>query len=71
MIRLFRAVTRPLKRLVRPLRLRLIDWQTRQSCAELERLYDMRDGLMQRQQIEHRHQVKLEMRRNQIVRGHV
>ena len=70
MRRLLRAVMRPFKRLVRPLRLRYIDWKTKQSCAEIERLLDMRDDLAQLERIEKRHQVRLEMRRNQIERGH-
>lgn len=69
MNRLLRAAVRPLKRLVRPLRLSLIDWQTRQSCAEIERLLDMRDDLAQLERIEHRNQVRLEMRRDRILRG--
>lgn len=71
MRRLLRAVTRPFKRMARPLRLRLIDWQTKQSCAELERLLDMRDDLAQLQRIEHRRQVRLEIRRDQIEKGFV
>ena len=68
--RLLRAVTRPFKRLARPLRLCLIDWQTKQSRAELERLLDMRDDLAQLERIQHRRQLRLEFRRNQIERGH-
>lgn len=67
--RLLRAVTRPIKRLARPLRLRYIDWQTKRSCAELERLHEMHDDLEHLQQIEHFHQVQLEVRRQQIERG--
>lgn len=67
--RLLRAVARPIKRLARPLRLRWIDYQRSQSVKEIERLKDMRDDLKQLEGIEHRNQVALEMRRNEIVRG--
>lgn len=67
--RFLRAVTRPIKRLARPLRLRWIDYQRACSVREVERLADMRDDLVQRQGIEHRNQVRLEMRRNEILRG--
>lgn len=70
MKRLLRAVTRPLKRLVRPLRLRWIDHSMKRSAGEIERLCDMRDDIHKLQQVERIHQVKLEMRRNQIERGH-
>jgi hypothetical protein len=69
MNRLLRAVTRPLKRLARPLRLRLIDWQTKQSCGEIERLCDMRDDLPQLVENEKRYQARLEARRNRVLRG--
>jgi hypothetical protein len=69
MRRLLRATKRTLRRLAKPLRLRLIDWQTRQSCAELENIYDMRDYLVQLERNEKREQVRLEIRRNQIVKG--
>lgn len=68
--RLLRAVTRPLKRLARPLRLRLIDHAMKQSCKEIERLSCMREDLAELEQNEHRHQVRLEMRRNQIEKGY-
>lgn len=67
--RLLRAVTRPLKRLARPLRLRYIDWQTKQSCQEVERLNSYREDLDNLEANEYRNQVRLEMRRNAIERG--
>lgn len=69
MRRLIRAIARPVKSALRPLRLRLIDWQAKQSSIELERLYDMRDDMHKLADIEHRHQVKLAIRRQQIERG--
>jgi len=69
--RLLRAMTRPLKRLVRPLRLRYVDFLMKRSCAELERLYDMRDDLVQLERSEHMYQVQLEVRRDQIEKGFV
>lgn len=70
MKRLLRAVARPFKRLVRPLRLRCIDWQREYSAKEVERLLEMRDDLMQLEQYEKLRQVKLELRRSRIERGH-
>jgi hypothetical protein len=67
--RLFRAMTRPIKRLARPLRLRYIDYLTKQSCREVERLNDMREDLVELERTEKRNQVALELRRNQIERG--
>ncbi len=69
MTRLLRAVSRPLKRLTRPLRLRYIDYLTKRSCAELERIYDMRDDLVQLERSEHFYQVQLEVRRDRIEKG--
>lgn len=69
MNRLLRAAVRPLKRLVRPLRLRLIDYQINHSTSEIERLLDMRDDLAKLQRIEHNNQVRLGIRRNEIERG--
>lgn len=69
MNRLLRAVTRPIKRLIRPLRLRYVDFLTRRSCAELERLSCLREDLHQLERNEHFNQVQLEVRRQQIERG--
>lgn len=69
MRRILHAFTRPIKRLVRPLRLRLIDWQARQSRYELGRLYDLRDDIGKLEQIEKREQARLDERRNEIERG--
>lgn len=68
--RLLRAAVRPIKRLAKPLRLRYIDYLTKRSCAELERLYDMRDDLLHLEMVEKREQVRLEVRREQIEKGH-
>jgi hypothetical protein len=68
--RLLRAVTRPFKRLVRPLRLRLIDYQTAYSAREIERLCDMRDDIHKLQRVQRFKQVKFERLRQQIVKGH-
>lgn len=69
MNRLLRAAVRPIKRLIRPLRLRWIDYQRACSAREIERLCDLRDDLVQLERIEHRAQVRLEMRRDRILRG--
>jgi len=69
MRRLFRAAKRAARRLARPLRLRWIDWRTKQSCGEVERLCDMRDDaaqLIDKQKLE---QVRLELRREAILKG--
>jgi len=64
--RLLRAVTRPLKRLVRPLRLRWIDYKMKCSRDELERLYNMRDDFIQLEAAEKKSQEKLEAERKKI-----
>lgn len=69
--RLLRAVTRPIKRLVRPLRLRHIDYLIKHSDHEIERLQWLREELTHLEQNENRYQVKLEMRRNEIEKGYV
>lgn len=69
MKRVLRAVTRPLKRLIRPLRLAHIDYLRKHSAHQLERLCDLRDSLMHMERYEHLRQVELEMRRNRIERG--
>lgn len=69
MRRLLRAVTRPLKRLIRPLRLAHIAYLQKHSAHQLEYLYDQRDSLHQAEQYEHLRQVELEMLKNQIERG--
>ncbi len=68
--RLLRAAKRTVKRLVRPLRLRWIDYQRACSARELQRLLDMRDDLLQLEACEHFHQVQLSMRRDRIAKGH-
>jgi len=64
--RLLRAVTRPLKRLARPLRLLWIDYKMKCSRDELERLYNMRDDFIQLEAAEHQSQTKLEVLRKKI-----
>lgn len=67
--RILRAVTRSIKRLARPLRLRWIDYQRACSVREIERLCDMREDLVRLQRTEHFHQVQLLVRREQIEKG--
>jgi hypothetical protein len=67
--RLLRAVTRPFKRLARPLRLRWIDFQRVRSGREVERLTEMNEDIARLVRTEHFHQVQLEVRRQQIERG--
>lgn len=59
---LFRAIVRPVKRLLRPLRLRWIDFQAEASKRELAYLQQLECN-------EHHFQVQLEVRRQQIERG--
>lgn len=64
-----RAVTRPIKRLALPLRLRWIDFQRVRSGREVERLTEMNEDINRLMRTEHFHQVQLEVRRNEIMRG--
>lgn len=64
--RLLRVLSRPIKRLIRPLRLRWIDHSIEHSCAEVQRLSNMRDDLIKLEQIEHFYQVQLSVRRQRI-----
>lgn len=68
--RLLRAAKRTFRRIARPLRLRWIDYSMKHSAAEIERLCDMRDDLVQLERTEHFYQVQLQVRRQQIERGH-
>ncbi len=67
--RLLRAVTRPLKRLIRPLRLAYIGYQVEHSALQMERLRNWRADLVELEKIEARNQVRLEVRRNEIEKG--
>lgn len=68
MRRLLCAVVRPLRRLTRPLRLRLIEYRMDQSRDEIERLYNMRDYHHRLVQNEHFNLVRLDKRRQEIVK---
>jgi hypothetical protein len=67
--RLLRAVMRPLKRAIRPLRLRYLKHQIAASQHEIQRLASFRMDLAELEAIEHRHQVQLAARRIAIERG--
>ncbi len=66
--RLFRAALRPIRRLTRPLRLRWINYCIKHSQGEVLRLIEMRDDLRQLEQNEHINLVKLDRRRNELMR---
>jgi hypothetical protein len=68
MRRLFRTLTRPVKRLARPLRLRWIEYCINHSRGEVLRLLELRDGLRQLELNEHVNLVKLDRRRNELLR---
>lgn len=67
--RLLRAIARPVKRLIRPLRLRHLDYLAKHSRHLVERIQMARADLVRAEHSEHRYQVRLEARRNQIERG--
>jgi hypothetical protein len=68
--RLLRAAKRTVRRIVRPLRLRWIDYQRAQSAAELLRLTSFREDILNLECNEHFYQVQLDVLRQQIERGH-
>jgi hypothetical protein len=57
---------RPIRKMLRPLRLRLINWQMKHSENEIQRLRSLRSALIYLEGIEHVHQVRLVIRRAQI-----
>lgn len=67
--RLLRAVLRPLKRITRAWRLQHAEYLLKHSEHELARLADMRRSLADLEASEHRYQVRLAARRQQLQRG--
>lgn len=67
--RLLRAVLRPLKRITRAWRLKHAEYLIKHSEHELARLADLRKSLVELEANEHRYQVHLSMRRQQLQRG--
>lgn len=67
--RLLRILTRPVKRLLRPWRLRHLDYLAAYSDQEIDRLRMMRADIVALEQNEHKYQVHLSMRRSAIERG--
>lgn len=66
---IIRVVKRPIRKLLRPLRMRLIGWQIRHSEKELLRLRAMRADLIHLEEREHIEQVRLTIRRCQLERS--
>jgi len=63
------ALSRPVKRLLRPLRLRLVAIAVAASEHEVKRLREIREDAAQLEHYEHRRQVALAFRRNKLERG--
>lgn len=64
--RFFRALTRPFKRLARPVRLRWIAYKIKCSDDAIERLRDLRAATIELEQIECKHQVQLAVRKVEL-----
>jgi len=59
-------ISRILRAITRPLRLRWIDYQMKCSRDELERLYEKRDDFIQLEGVEKQEQERLEVLRKKI-----
>lgn len=67
--RILRAMTRPVRRLLRPLRLRLIAHRIARSEQQIDRLREMREDLVLMEKYEHQQQIHLCVRRIELERG--
>lgn len=67
--KILRAVARPIKRVLRPMRLRFIGWRIKRSNAQLERLRSFRRDIFDLEREQCFRQVKLAVRRAEIERG--
>ncbi len=61
-------IRRAIRRLVRPLRLFLLDWQAEKSHADVEHLRWLRAESCRQEGIELRHQLRLAERRERLER---
>jgi hypothetical protein len=66
---MIRRLRRPLVRALRPLLLRLIDWQIAASESEIRRVRELRVVTHQLETTEHIAQISLQERRQQIERA--
>lgn len=66
MIAAHRIARRLVRKLMKPLRLRLNAYRYEQSEQEIAHLENLRVAAIERLQAEHLHQVELQMQRNQI-----
>lgn len=64
--RIIRALARPVKRLIRPLRLRWNARQIEQSELQVEYLRELRAATIEHEQAENRRQVQLAVRRIEL-----
>lgn len=67
-IALYRVPRRLVRKAVKPLVLWLNAWRYKQSESEVDRLNSMREDASRLMRAEHQRQVKLAVRRNEIVR---
>lgn len=67
--RLLRAVARPIKRLVRPLRIAHLKYLAKHSAHQIQRLREMRADIIEMEREQCLYQVELHMRCEQIERG--